>query len=312
MLQYGKVISSYVLENSMNLKKIQLLFFVLFACLPSLVFADEDIISPEKDEYTMYDKYQKMNKEAIDMLEKNSGNSIGQSNLTTDINVTIANKGETSKEPLKITVEKYETDGSIEEWNTATSLATIPAKYKSAVLLNDARGVKKHNKQNQANVFSIIQEIHYLKSAIRDMFLDKDAYIQKSPYKDVSNISLIQKNIIPLNFLSPAPKSVNEIQNITDPWGFTIVNQYNGAINIEGVGPDYKFFRITYTGLPSDVCVALLLAKWEDNYLGTMWIGSNGSFYSWARELQANPMPISPKDAYAVCKNGGYFQIGFK
>jgi len=128
VLQYGEVISSYVLENSMNLKKIQLLFFVLFACLPSLVFADEDIISPEKDEYTMYDKYQKMNKEAIDMLEKNGGNSIGQSNLTTDINVTIANKGETLKEPLKITVEKSETDSSIEEWNTATSLATIPAK----------------------------------------------------------------------------------------------------------------------------------------------------------------------------------------
>lgn len=161
-------------------------------------------------------------------------------------------------------------------------------------------------------IFMIVQEIHYLKAAIRDMYLDKEASIQKSPYQNVNNENLIKQNIIPLKFLSPQPSTVSEIQNMGDPWGFTAVNRYGGAVLVEGVGPEYKYFRITYSGLPAKVCAGLLMARWEDNYLGTMWIGANGKFFSWARELQANPMPVSPKEAVALCKNGGYFQIGFK
>ncbi len=291
----------------MNFIKLQLLFLSVIAIFSKSVYADGDIVK-DSDEYTMYSKYKDMNKEVSDMLASHFDDVQEEKKISVSVK---SDENQNLDTPLKITIEKYN-HGDDTEWNTATTLATIPAKYKSNVILNDARGVKKYNKENQANVFEIIQEIHYLKSAIRDMFLDKEAYIQKNPYKDVSNISLIQKNIIPLKFLSPAPQAVTDIQNIDSPWGFTIINQYNGAINIEGVGPEYKFFRITYTGLPSDVCIALLLAKWEDNYLGTMWIGANGSFYSWARELQANPMPVSSKDAYAICKNGGYFQIGFK
>lgn len=161
-------------------------------------------------------------------------------------------------------------------------------------------------------IFMIVQEIHYLKAAIRDMYLDKEASIQKSQYQNVNNENLIKQNIIPLKFLSPQPSTVSEIQNMGDPWGFTAVNRYGGAVLVEGVGPEYKYFRITYSGLPAKVCAGLLMARWEDNYLGTMWIGANGKFFSWARELQANPMPVSPKEAVALCKNGGYFQIGFK
>ncbi|MDR2933754.1 MAG: hypothetical protein LBU68_00525 [Rickettsiales bacterium] len=334
----------------MNLRNLQSLFLIsllgFFAIIANikLVSAGEEVYKIE-DEYTMYEQYKEMNAAAENLSANSDADTYADYDYApdnidteTEISVSITSSQDSSDVPV-IKSANDNLDAALQaftdakkyagqqipdyNWNAATALASPSISISSSnsnrvqkpiapVLLNDARGTKKNDKITQENVFSIIQEIHYLKSSVRDMFIDKEAYIQKGPYKDVNNISLMQRNIIPLKFLSPVPQTVVDIQQMSDPWGYTMVNRFGGAINIDGVGPDYKFFRITYTGLPSDVCAALLMAKWEDNYLGTMWIGANGKFYSWARELQANPMPVAPQDAYAICGKSGYFQIGFK
>jgi hypothetical protein len=174
-----------------------------------------------------------------------------------------------------------------------------------------AEEIEKAEEETKAKIFKTIEEIRSIIKNVRSIYLKEDENVL-NPYEELNNMEAIRKNIIPLYMVSPAINAVNEIEK--NPWGYNLINSYKGLVNIGSAGEEYdhKYFKITYSGLDPIMCEALLLAKWGDEFLGMVWLGANGKYFTWNEKLSENKLPVVAEEAAEICKNGGYFQIGWR
>lgn len=162
------------------------------------------------------------------------------------------------------------------------------------------------------DIFQTISEIRTIIKNVRALFIDTEQTSQPNPYRGLNNMEAIKRNAVPLYMISPEITGVGDLEDT--PWGYKLLNIFGGLVNVETVGRafNHKYFKITYSGLPSTVCEALLLTKWGDEFLGNVYIGANGKFWAWNEDLSKNKLPIIKEEAEEICEHGGYFEIGWR
>ena len=173
------------------------------------------------------------------------------------------------------------------------------------VLLNEERKIE--DSQNRINlmkkdIFETVQEIHFIKQNVRDVFVDNENSDAMRSYEGLNTIMAIDSNIIPETLIAEQVKD-EEIK----PWGSLAINRFGGLVTVDSVGErfNHRYFKVTYSGLPNYMCETLLLADWDKDYIGAKWIGANGKYFSKGEK-------VSKEDAMNICVDGGYFQVGFE
>ena len=161
-------------------------------------------------------------------------------------------------------------------------------------------------------VMQSISEIKALATNIRAMFGEKTEAYTKSKYRGLNNRIAVEKSLVPDTLLKGI--TVDYSNPKATPWGYTLVNAWNGAVNVLSAPEEFghRYFSITYSGLPESACVSLLTTNWGDEFLGHAFTCSNQKCFAQDKSLSDQRPPISEKEAFVICSGGGYLQVGFK
>ena len=208
-------------------------------------------------------------------------------------------------------------DQTQEDVPVVTGMAPADTQDYTQTYISDEEYQSQKEKQR---VDETVVEIRKMIRDIRSLFINRKNIYTESPYKEMDKSLLVESGAVPSYMVYGRDPFAKDTDKNPNPWGYTLLNIWGGGVEIEAVGEKfgYNFFKITYTGLPKDACVGLLTADWGDEFLGNIWLGANGKYFSWNKDkakdlkIAPNDLPISFALADKICHDGSYFQLGYR